>query len=421
MSFGNPIVAGDELVRNRIRSPNYKKGIAGWAINADGSSEFNNDIYTPSSFNSLSVSESLKYKGTELQALLDALPKGVIAVGGGSGSLTLGTGEHLFALGSFTAHPGRRYRVHASPVELDPQTTGRTAYGYWRYRTDGVTPTPSDPPLYGGYSPASYGKTAWGQSIEVEGWITNTGASPVTYTLGLFYGVGEGDTTTSLNLYFGKAMACTVEDMGQVGQVNGTVHENAFNVVATSNTAPAPPPTQYSFSDLDTATASYTGSGAQSAGSGADLGSYMYFGQDPGYSPNGIWRSYFWTNLADIQAMANYASLTQLDIYVYVDHWYYNSGGTLCIGYTPYNPNGPGAPGTEPGGAVYDLLEVGFSGTGGQWISLLNVPQITNAIKNGTFGGIVLNPNKNGYNYYGYAEAHDSTFGRPTLRATYTK
>lgn len=44
MPFRDPIVAGDQLVRNRIRSPNYVTGVAGWTINRDGSAEFNNVV-----------------------------------------------------------------------------------------------------------------------------------------------------------------------------------------------------------------------------------------------------------------------------------------------------------------------------------------------------------------------------------------
>lgn len=41
MPFTNPIVAGTTLIRTAIKSPNYVAGVSGWAINKDGSAEFN--------------------------------------------------------------------------------------------------------------------------------------------------------------------------------------------------------------------------------------------------------------------------------------------------------------------------------------------------------------------------------------------
>lgn len=41
MTFSNPIVAGEELVRSAIRSPDFAAGVAGWIIRRDGSAEFN--------------------------------------------------------------------------------------------------------------------------------------------------------------------------------------------------------------------------------------------------------------------------------------------------------------------------------------------------------------------------------------------
>jgi hypothetical protein len=40
--FTNPLVAGLTLIRTAIRSPDYVAGVSGWAINKDGSCEFNN-------------------------------------------------------------------------------------------------------------------------------------------------------------------------------------------------------------------------------------------------------------------------------------------------------------------------------------------------------------------------------------------
>lgn len=41
MSFSNPILAGEELIRSAIRSENYVAGSSGWRISRDGDAEFN--------------------------------------------------------------------------------------------------------------------------------------------------------------------------------------------------------------------------------------------------------------------------------------------------------------------------------------------------------------------------------------------
>lgn len=41
MSFSNPIVAGEELIRSAIKSENYAAGTDGWRIARDGDAEFN--------------------------------------------------------------------------------------------------------------------------------------------------------------------------------------------------------------------------------------------------------------------------------------------------------------------------------------------------------------------------------------------
>lgn len=41
MTFGNPVVGGNKLIRPAIQSPNYVPGVSGWTINRDGTAEFN--------------------------------------------------------------------------------------------------------------------------------------------------------------------------------------------------------------------------------------------------------------------------------------------------------------------------------------------------------------------------------------------
>jgi hypothetical protein len=45
MSFGNPVVGQEELIRDAIRSTNYVQGVSGWRIARDGSAEFNTGTF----------------------------------------------------------------------------------------------------------------------------------------------------------------------------------------------------------------------------------------------------------------------------------------------------------------------------------------------------------------------------------------
>jgi hypothetical protein len=41
MAFSNPVVGGETLIRDSIQSENFEPGVAGWAVNRDGTAEFN--------------------------------------------------------------------------------------------------------------------------------------------------------------------------------------------------------------------------------------------------------------------------------------------------------------------------------------------------------------------------------------------
>jgi hypothetical protein len=45
MAFSNPIVAGEDLVRTAIRSPNFLAGVRGWRIAKNGDAEFNDGTF----------------------------------------------------------------------------------------------------------------------------------------------------------------------------------------------------------------------------------------------------------------------------------------------------------------------------------------------------------------------------------------
>lgn len=119
MSFRNPIVAGNNLVRNAIQSPNYLAGSMGWIIRRDGSAEFSNAIFRGSVVISGS-NNLLMYSGAPASGDL------VIALAPNAGSDAFG---NVYAQGLTIGAAGGSQLVlgltGGSPLLYFP--TGRTA------------------------------------------------------------------------------------------------------------------------------------------------------------------------------------------------------------------------------------------------------------------------------------------------------
>lgn len=84
MAFRDPIVAGLNLIREAIRSPNYVPNVSGWTVNKDGSSEFGNTVIRGSLRAGTAVdyitvdSTGIKlFSGNILVAHWDLIPGGV--------------------------------------------------------------------------------------------------------------------------------------------------------------------------------------------------------------------------------------------------------------------------------------------------------------------------------------------------------
>lgn len=206
----------------------------------------------------------------------------------------------------------------------------------------------------------------------------------------------NGPASTSDDIYL------VIVDMG--------TQTNPGNQVNLYTGTPPPAPVFKDFDSAATDSQSFQQSGAASNGSGSVPQDFMYFGEDPGYAPNGNWRSYCWFtgagtgggngSLADIVGVSS-ANVQYLDVLVYTDWWYDVSGGTLSIGMTGAGIDHV----SEPGGATYNIVQETFYGRyTEQWVSVLGTP-IETAVLNGSFTGIVLGPGPtNSYAYYGYAD-----------------
>lgn len=410
MGFDNPVVGGNTLIRQAIQSPNYQPGTTGqgqgWAIKEDGSAEFNNLTTNGSasgsdaSYDNITANDTLTYQGQELTAILEQYPLGI--VGFGTFIMPVGNITTKQFVGGMTWHSDLSNRIYRFSI-IDMTYTGPTfaaghggTIGFWN---DGNNIGNSQEFI--GNVGDSLGHTYF---VEDNG---NIAAGDHTFIASL-----AAQPTTDTITTIAHTVTLIVEDLGPAILDTGFIG----NITGTT---PAPTFTQHSFQINATDSRSYIGSGVQSNGSGASHTTYMYFGEDPGFSSNGNWRSYAFFDNATLSAMAGYHSLTDLEFFIEVPWWYQVAGGTLYVGW-----HGNAAPGSVENiaGGAYAVTSANFTGRGQtKWINLTNVAAITNAIQAGTFKGIVLGPGPDtSFSHYGYANGSTTSL-TPKLKATYYK
>lgn len=413
MPWSNSWSGSGGIVADSVQVDNGGTVVA--SINSQGVGAFSEltDAGDATVNGNLNLAGKLLVAGQDVLSLIGNLPQGVVAWGQ---HFDAGTNWGLgiqgpFALASFTAEAYRVYAVYAVGLEEDSSIAGAGIENIFTYTTDGSTPTTSSPVCAGGRGNIGYGKSTWSDtSPNVVGWITFAATTAV--KVGMFAGIVDGnsaDVTTWAS--YSTGWLFWIEDKGVPSSSQGA--QVSFNSVP-----PPPPPTKYQFQVITTASSSYTGSGPASDGSGS-AGEWMYYGEDPGYAPNGNWRSYCWFDgEPGILDMAGYSSVSDLSLYVYEDWSYPIAGNTIYIGFH----NHAGVPGSEPPGSTYQVLSFNVTGRGqGQWVSLLGSSAIMNAVHAGAIRGFVLGPGPNtSYDYYGYASGVNG-YSPITLRATYYK
>lgn len=116
MAFTDPILAGEELVRNAIHSENYVPGVSGWRIASDGAAEFDNigvreNIWVP----------KITLNGQDLGARLDAMPKGIVAYISGYPIVSTTTEIQCMQVEAELVRD-RYYEVYATNITTDVQT-----------------------------------------------------------------------------------------------------------------------------------------------------------------------------------------------------------------------------------------------------------------------------------------------------------
>lgn len=353
MPFSNPIVAGEELIRTSIKSPGFTTGVTGWRIAADGSAEFNNLISRgyvggpQGNFDAVSANVSLRYQGVELQTILDAAtnrisaleaalttnpPVQVIARGylpnNGIGySAGLGVNVGIGYIGAnLTA--GKTYRIITSPFWFNANAVNTSVRLGVSFTTDGTIPAATlaavGSTLSLGWIEAAIPQFYISLPFDYTFTVSNTAQWNFLFFLDNTSG-GNRPSTAVIKTFNGTFV--TVEDLGP----------NLPNTLYSSFTPPPPPPptkTRYTINQFATATTAYKESGAI-----MNNNLEMYQGTDPsGYNGNEASDSFFRgtgpNTLSYMRATgANDGSIEVLSLGGLWRHWYYNSGGTMRLGF----------------------------------------------------------------------------------------
>lgn len=357
---------------------------------------------------SIYANKTFYYQGTELETLLKNYSYGAIASGfiDGSSSSRTAAAETMLVQTQFQYDNTRSIWFYVKHMLWTTSSTPGEVQLILRAKlASNGNVTTADP----GIQLYSVQNNVAGYAVSVGGSINEVGfdGAPWNFANGSILNValsavGYNNTGGNGNVSSGDPVYIAVLDLGK-----RTTNANTVDLYAGGGTAPQFKSFQKNAFDSQ----SFQGGGAASNGSGNSPSQWMYFGEDPGYAPNGNWRSYAWYDgatgggnglgsLSDIVGVPA-GSLTYLDVFVFEDWFYQIAGGTLYIGMTGSGVNHT----SEPGGATYQILGVNFTGRGqGQWVSLLGT-SIETAVLNGTFTGFVLGPGPTtSYDYYGYAD-----------------
>lgn len=422
MPFNNPILAGEELIRNSIRSENFvsalesEQGIGvGWSIRRDGAAEFSDVVVRgdvsggSAAFNTLAANGSLLYKGQELSTLLDVRARGVVAYGSipAQSRIITSTDTPILEV-VFPMKTGRAYRLCVPPIRVAPSANGVNTIWFARWKTEDGTNVTNGTDIFLGENVHPYNNEYSAFSVNRPAFW---GGPDRDIRVCLFCVTLEGGSRSTLN--FDPVELWVYDD----GIVPANTAINRYNGGSQ--------PIFKSFDIQPYASRTYRGDNGNSINGGQYDNLYMHQG-DIGIDGNR--RSWAWfdvnntgggNGLGSIADMNGAASVDYLELFLYFDHWYYSSGGTAFIGY--HNSASPSS--TQPPGGIPGVIQEPWPGRDiGKWVNLKGTP-IETAIRNGTFRGFMLGDTGNATRtHYGYAGGANGVNGfQPGLRAGYYK
>lgn len=355
--------------------------------------------------------------GRQFLEWLSDLPRGVIAwenFGSDKGPYSTETGYGEIGC---TVYPDRLYRI-SFRVRLDNTTAtgGATAHVRRTLSTtstgDAAAPLTTSQQLIG--SPISYGSQTGGADFFCydEGFfylgLTEPRQMRLLLTIapsggGTIYGrAGSSSGVSDLNTTGEVGIQLAIEDIGPYIAQSG-----AYNLGGGSG---AVPPQTYTKTWTASWTEQYQGDNSANSYYGSDTAVQGYYS-----SNNGNQRSLIGFPSTIASTLSDTATINKVEVYLYFNHWYYNSGGTAVIGVHGHTS----APGTFSG--TDNVVQSGnWPKPGGRWVTLPSA--YWNGWRNGTYRGIVLGPGPStSKTYYGKANGSGASSSKPQLRIKYTQ
>ena len=326
---------------------------------------------------------SIRYRGYELQDLLDNLPRGVVAAA--YRDTDSGTNAEVLAPIPFLRveaplKAGRLYRVWTSPLKTS-MTAGAAALVGIRYNVGALATVTS--------------------SSLTEKFTRDDNSGPVLQELFLV----ATDSTASFLVYMsvtggsagfrpslGSPARICVEDVGPF--------RNSIANGAHLDGGVSPPPPKNTYVSQYTAyhNMNYKGDNTQYL---FDTGR-MYQGLSPAGYGNLKSIALFPSMTSDLSG----ATVNYIRVYFHFDHWYYNSGGTARIGL-----HGHGGVQSTFSGSGIAATSSGWPKPGARWVELPS--SVFAGFKSGAYKGVYLEGDST-FGTYGYSQL-------PTIEIGYTK
>jgi hypothetical protein len=410
VQFGNPIVAGEDLIRTAIRSPDFSTdeeggNVTGWRIAQDGTATFYNLVIGNANYNidengnavfqSVSATDII-LDGTDLATLLNQAPRGVIA------AVALINPPSPSTTGTGTANGALFCRIVIP--NFDPARAYRINY---EYRPSGGTVT--------NYGIACFSK--WdAPATQADNFVFREQMGNLVSSAALSYCVGASVirpvplTGTDLHLAFwvyasaaGVSIATSSNNYITIEDIGPAIAYGSYDMSGGGS-----PIQQYVKTYACTGSDSYQENGTNR---GIDE---LYQGR---YSTtNGNQFSMMAFPFSTIQSDLAGSTINKVELFLTNKHFYSNSGGEAIIGTHNQSP----ISGNHPSSQINDnLSSPSFALGQAKWVTLPN--SIGNALRDNTAKGIALGPGPStNIVYYGYFAGNGQS-GEPQLRITYTK
>jgi hypothetical protein len=439
MDFRNPIVAGEELVIDAIRSQNYSEAISGWRIGSDGSVQFSNvnalgdlGITGQVSADKFIVGENgLFLPGNrDVSDMLEANrwdadldgpypygpvgPKGIVGYYSGAPSGTFSGSETGVIAATFAYEPLRRYLI-VSNIRITQSLAADQWYVRYRWTNNNQIPTTASAILRVNILP-----TTGAIGLSPPSFTYTSGFNPGAAYLGLFLVRLSGTGTATITTNVENICDLTVIDIGPASGVGEGLFSKRGGIDTYTNpgstySAPTAPPasTPKSYSKVYQPVWSRTYDGDSSTTWDDSAHCYQgYYSSDRGST-----RSLVGYNYTTIQSDLSGATVNKVYLNFKCLHAYYSAGMDLWYGAHNYTSK----PSSWSGGNVFERLADSTGIKGGSSYTADLTSYLGASLKSGAYRGIAFGPAPStSHTHYGYLSGATES-GKPTLTIQYTK